>query len=222
MKKLLRIALILFTLIPLGVSGQDLKEYYYNLEDYTTPKYFVYEMKDHPELNQYWKIHTDPENKILVTIAYNAKFEQQEFVKEQYTDSGAVLLQFDMFENNDIVRSAVVKSDVFKWEAKPGEYAYEINYVNQYGSNNMRKERKFRLFEEMTVLGKKMDVARLSSYYVVKTESYTPTRFSQFSYYAKGIGFVKFQRFFDEGPLYTLELAKIIEEEEWQLLKSGK
>jgi hypothetical protein len=214
------IALLSTTFLFLVSScNENIKDYYYSLEDLKTPKLFVYTCKEDSTRTQYWKMSANIDSNFLITEAFNSSFEQFEYFKEKFDTTGSKLVEYTMINEGDRTFTTPLTRDVFVWNPKT-KYDYSVNYPNNDDQILFRKTRSLNGKEKIEIMGKKIEALQFKGVYHYKSEQYKDSmEYWQHSYYAKGIGFVKYERQLNNGKIISLELTDILSEENWNKLK---
>ena len=192
------------------------------MSELTESKIYKYECKSEPSKTEYWKLTSNLTENTLITEAFNSEYIQYEFFKEQLTKEGSKLLEFISYrtddngqKENDVINKPI-ELDVYKWKTdKP--YRYSTEAVEEYyGKVTFEKRREFIGEVKINVLGKEYKALKFKGNYkteVPKTKQVY--QYSQFSYYAKGIGLVKMEKEYSDGTKRVLELTEIISNSEW-------
>ena len=204
------------------VSCNSLKliNYYYPIEEQTSIKVYVYVNPNNHELNEYWKVSSNSSNSSLLTESYDANFRLYNRFKEQQTNNGYNLIEYTEFEYQGTyadqeIASQIIESNVYKFD-KEQPYRYSVKYKNKYGNFVFTKERKFEILETITVLNEKYKVAKFADKYFIEAKDLNESyEFEQNTYYAKGIGMVKYERTIPNEGRRILELKDIITESEF-------
>ncbi|MCI2230421.1 hypothetical protein MC378_14675 [Polaribacter sp. MSW13] len=208
-------------IIILTFAGCSVKEYYFPMSELTNGKVYKYECKSEPTKTQYWKLTADLKNQILTTEAYESDFRQYELFKEKITDKGTEVIEFISYFKNEKgiifpVKNTPKDVDVFRWKKKE---SYKYSSENQYDSNTkmiFSKEREYIGKVKINILGKEYEAAKFKGSYKTVIENSTEKfEYTQYSYYAKGIGLAKMEKEYSDGKKETLELTEIMTIDEW-------
>jgi len=214
--KLISIFIIILTFV-----GCSVKEYYFPMSELTNGKVYKYECKSEPTKTEYWKLTSDLKNKTLTTEAYQSDLRQYELFKEKVTDKGTEVVEFiSYFKNNKGIIFPVENTpkdvDVFRWKTKE---PYKYSSENQYDSNTkmiFSKEREYIGKVKINILGKEYEAAKFKGSYKTVIENSTEKfEYTQYSYYAKGLGLAKMEKEYSDGKKETLELTEIMTIDEW-------
>jgi hypothetical protein len=219
MKYLKLLSLIVFFQIFIGTST---KGYYFPMTELTVGKIYKYTCKADPSFTEYWKLSSNMEDNTLVTEAYNSKFIQYEYFKEKLTVEGSQLLEFISYRTDNkgyrikTIINKPVELDVFKWDTKiPYTYSSET-IEDYYGKVSFEKKRSFIGKVKIIVLGKEYKALKFKGIYTTEIPKTNEKHvYSQFSYYAKGLGLVKMEKEYSDGTKRILELTEIIPNSEW-------
>jgi len=192
------------------------------MSELTESKIYKYECKLDSTKTEYWKLTSNLKNNTLITEAFNFKYIQYEFFKEQLSDNGSELLEFISYRTSyngqvDTIFNSPIELDVFKWTTKtPYQYSSE-SIEDGYGKMTFKKKREFINKEKMTILGKEYNVLKFKGNYKTQIEKTNETfEKNQFSYYAKGVGLVKMDKEYSNGRKISLELTEILTDIEWK------
>ncbi|MFK5982344.1 MAG: hypothetical protein QM499_05460 [Flavobacteriaceae bacterium] len=215
--------LFLLFIITVTLAGCSIKEYYFPMAELVEGKIYTYECKAEPSNTEFWKLTSNLTDNTLITEAFNSDYKQYEFFKEQLNNNGAILLEFISYRSNENEQnvSAVINKpidlDVFKWKTdNPYKYSSETIDEN-YGKVIFEKKREFLEEVKLTVLEKEHKALKFKeSYKTVVSKTKQKYEYSQFSYYAKGIGLVKMEKEYPDGAIQVLELTKILSIPEWE------
>ncbi|MGH1435617.1 MAG: hypothetical protein ACRBG0_14310 [Lewinella sp.] len=206
---------LLFLIIMMGTGCQTYKGYYYSSFDADRPRIYEYSCKADPTRTQYWRMTSDHNS--LITEAYDANFTQFELIKEAFNHEGSVLVSYINFDDKgDRLHRDIQKTDIYKWK-KDGPYEYAIEYENNGERVFFLKEREYIGVAKVNVLGADYDCLKFKGTYkfglVGEPAEY---EYYQYSYYAKGLGMVKYERYFPDGESIVLELTEIYDDQEWK------
>ena len=203
----------------------DAKEYYFNPDAFKTSKVYTFRSVENPSKVHYWKI-TNTGDKELFTIRNNSKNQLIDELKEQITDNGSQMISyFKSHVTSDVwiqnFEFYPKKHDLMRWNLKETS-VYEGEFNIKGDIFIMRREREF---VEKTILNfksKKYDALvfkdQFDSPSIINLEDPKKATnwnesankiFLQYSYFAKGIGLIKYVREFDNGTSETMELIDI-------------
>ena len=216
--------LILILLVTTSCNSQvNLKEFYYPFSDKIETKIYKYVDKNDSEKIEYWKVTTNPKTKEINTVSYDSDFNIYNTFDEIVTENGAELIRYADYEKNAFgktvpINAEIVNKDVFKWNGDK-EYSYSVKYRNQYGRMEFLKKRTELGFEKIIVNGKEYETIKFKGDYFIKAidqnDSYG---FYQYSFYAKDIGMVKYERHIP-NKVIELELSELLTESDFHKLR---
>ena len=215
---------IVFCLVIIMISTgcSNLAKYYYPYQDCINFQVYEYKCLADSSKTQYWKMTYDEEKKLFLTESYNYKLQRTEYFQERITSSGTQLTEF-----SEVVANVKEKShpptevDVYKWNDK-SMYVYEVKYMGQAGLTIFKKERTFVGSETKRIgIGEYACIKFEEIYYFTLDETGQSEKYKQFTYYAKNMGMIKYERFLPDGSQVELELAKIFDKTEWEALQKS-
>ena len=231
LKKLRMIKKITFLILIIVISScsaqENLKDYYYPIGTKKEVKIYKYVDKNNPNNIEYWKVTTNPNQKIILTESYTTDFILYNIFEEQLNKNGSEIIRYADFEQSDDAQNIridgiIVDKDVYKWTDN-NKYKYSVKYKNpKYGNEHFIKMRTKNTFENINLRGTEYPTIKFMDEYEIKSlENEQNYQFYQLTYYAKGIGMVKYQRYHPDGTVIELELDEILSEREFAKL-SGK
>ncbi|CAM1349729.1 hypothetical protein [Tenacibaculum crassostreae] len=220
------ITLLILILIISSCSAQEnFKDYYYQIGTKKEIKVYKYVDKNSPKNIEYWKVTTNPKTNKIMTESFTTDFRLYNIFEEELKTDGAQIIRYADFEVNDNgqntrISGTIVDKDVYKWNDN-NKYIYSVKYTSpKYGNEQFIKERTKSGFENITVSGTEYSTLKFKDEYEIKSlENDQNYEFYQFTYYAKGIGMVKYQRYHPNGTTIELELTEILTEKEFDELK---
>ena len=204
-----------------SIDSADL--YYYNIKDLKKPKIYLYKCPQDQKRSQYWKVSSNLKNKTLVTEAFNMDFIQFERFEEKYDSLGSKLIDYIMINDGSVKTTIAEENNVYLWKSSK-EYAYQVKYNSPNGIIQFTKTRKFLRKDSLLILGGMKEVLVFKGDYLFYNTSNKETfSYSQYSYYAKDIGFVKYERTIPtdnyDYEYVNLELEAVFSKKEWKKLK---
>jgi hypothetical protein len=212
----------------LGNAQQLLKNFYYSFGETKETKIYKFVDQNNTSEIFYWVMTLDPANQSIRTDAYNKDFVKEDSFYEVLGKRGAKLKEYSVFGKNFFgflkeYKAKVLQNKVYAWNEKnPKTYFYEVEYVDQYGKTKFVKSRIFQRIDTISVQGKEYKAAKFEDHYQIdlidKDDSYG---FVQFSYYAEGLGLVKY-RSYVSGAVINAELVAILSETEFEKLKKSR
>ena len=220
------ITLLLLIFIISSCSAQEnFKDYYYQIGTKKEIKVYKYVDKNNPKNIEYWKVTTNPKTNKILTESFTTDFRLYNIFEEELKTNGAEIIRYADFEVNDDkqnirIDGTIVDKDVYKWN-DTNKYSYSVKYTSpKYGNEQFIKERTKSSFENINVTGTDYSTLKFKDEYEIKSlENDQKYEFYQFTYYAKGIGMVKYQRYHPDGTTIELELTEILAEKKFEELK---
>ncbi|MFT7614028.1 MAG: hypothetical protein ACI9J3_003010 [Parvicellaceae bacterium] len=198
------------------------KDYYYQLEDFEIPKYYVFKTTEDTTQVQYWKVSSDLKKKLLITEVFDKNFKSIEYFSEKHGSKGAELVEFNQIQDTTITRTTPIDKQVFLWNPKTS-YKYSVNYEDQNGPTEFSKTRELIGLDSVTVFNEKFEALKMKGSYHIKYKKFNQTNFFwQYSFYTKDHGFVKYVRFFSDQTIRTLLVDSILCEDEWNSLMKSR
>lgn len=196
--------------------------YYYNLNNLKKPKIYYFKCPQNPKKSQYWKISSSPKSNTLITEGFNSDLVQFEWFEEKYDSLGSKLINYKIIGRDSIISATVEQDIVYLWQSS-NYYSYQVKYNSPYGMIQFSKTRKFQRMDSLLVLDKMKEVIVFKGeYQFFNTSNNESFSYIQFSYYAKGIGFVKYERSIPindtDYEFINLELDSILTKKEWKKL----
>lgn len=201
------------------IAQENLKDFYYQISDEIETKVYKYIDKNDPNTIEYWKVTTNPQTKEIHTVSYDSNFNIYNTFDEIITENGAELIRYTDYKKNRFgiivpTISKIVNKDVYMWNGDK-EYKYSVKYRNQYGRFEFTKNRTELGFETIVVNGKEYKAVKFKGVYSISAiDQNDKYDFYQYSYYAKGVGMVKYKRYIP-NKVIELELTKLLSEKEF-------
>ncbi len=203
-------------LVSSSFAQTNFKEYYYPVRAKKEVKIYKYVDKNNQSNIEYWKVTTSPETNRIITASYTTDRRLYNIFEEELKTDGAELVRYTDFEISDTgenvqIDGIVVDKDVYKWKDK-NKYRYSIKYKSpKYGNELFTKERTVNSFEKIIVSGIEYATLKFRDEYEVKSlENNQYYKFHQFTYYAKDIGMIKYERYHPDGTTIELELRELL------------
>jgi len=221
------VALIFIVCASLCYNCQEnLNDFYYPFYKKTETRVYKYVDQKDPTKTEYWKITSSPETNELKTVSYDYEFNSYNIFNEKITKNGAECIGYsdiEMKENKEKreIKGKVLDKDVFKWNGDK-KYSYSIKSGNKYGLFIFKKTREELGLSNITVNGIKHKTIKFKdNYMILDLDQNVKQVFYQYSYYAKGIGMIKYERKIpvQKDPV-VLELLEILSEQEFEKMKS--
>ncbi len=195
----------------------NIKSYYFPIHEDGDTKIFKYINPVDPEFSEYWEVLSDPYENSIITHSYNADFTKYNTFYEQYEEDGAKLLSYIDYEKAKDgtwkeIKAETIDNDVFMWERK-NAYNFSVKYTNKYGRFELTKRRRDVGFVDLEIMDEDVKALKfIDSYYVNAIDQNDTYQFQQISYYAEGIGMVKYERLIPNSGLQVLILVEILDE----------
>lgn len=219
MKRVLQIITLGLIVILSSCSNKNLMKYYYPINKEPEVKIYKYIDSKNNKPGVYWKTITDPIQRTILTESYDSEFNLFNTFEEKIDNNKAELLKFIEYENGAEIIATIKMNEVYN-SNKSKSYSYAVEYTNKYGKMRFEKKRQFIKFEKIKIQGKQYTTAKFKDEYVINVfDQKDKFEFIQIAYYAKGIGMVKYERSIPSGEIETLDLDKILTEEEFKKLK---
>jgi len=203
----------------------SLKEYYYPLDIEDEVAVYEYVNEENPAYSEYWKVITDPSAETLITESYRANFELYNTFYEVFEEEGAMLTSYIDYEedqdgNIKEIEGIPTTDDVFRWDNQKS-YDFSVDYVNKYGRFEFTKRRTNLGFVTITVDDEELKVVKFKDeYFVHAIDQEDKYSFVQISYYAKGIGMIKYERHIPNADPLVLVLNEILTEGQFNQKKA--
>ena len=212
--------------LPLVLFKNDsAKDYYFQLPDLTNSIVFKYECKEDASKIEYWKLTSNTLKKTLITEAYTSDFNKYEFFVEEFTDSGSKVTNFTSYYKNksgevEVIKRRLKDTDVFMWTTDV-DCHYSAEFVDKtYGQVSFSMYRTYEKEAVISVLGTAHPVLKYKCMYRTKIpETNYDYEYTQYMYYAKGLGLVKMEKTYPDGKTVVLELSEIISKADWDKMQ---
>ncbi len=207
-------------------SSKNLMRYYYPINQKPAVKVYKYVNPENSALSEYWKTASDPVKGTILTESFDSNFNLYNTFEEKINENQAELLRYVEYEKEDgqatkEIAGKINKNNVYS-SNKSQSYNYEVAYTNQYGRITFGKKRAFVNFIEIEVQGKKYKTAKFKDEYIISAiDKQDKYEFTQVTFYAEGIGMVKYERLLPTGEIRILELERILSEDEFKEMKKG-
>lgn len=193
-------------------AQESMKDYYYSLGTEKSTKVYKYVEINNPELVVYKKITKIPEKSLIITESYSAHFWCYNRINEKLNEIGSEMISYiNYFENGKgdtlQLNGTVVEQDVYKWN-DDNQYKYSVEYINPNNGNERLSVGRIKInFTNITIDRTEYESVKYLDQYQVKSLDYSNTQaFFVDSYFAKGIGLVKFkENFFDFSNEFELD-----------------
>ncbi|QIE58661.1 hypothetical protein G5B37_03520 [Rasiella rasia] len=217
--------LLILTFVISNCSAQlNYKDYYYPIGAKKQVNIYKYVDKNNPNNIEYWKVTTNPNSNKILTESYTTDFRLYNIFEEQLNENGAEVIRYADFNKSDDgknirIDGTIIDKNVYKW-ADDSKFKYSVKYSTpEYGNEKFIKERIKNRIENINVHGTDYSTLVFMDEYEIKSLDNDQTyEFYQLTYYAKGMGMVKYQRYHPDGTTIILELEKILTEKEFEKL----
>ena len=212
--------MVIVSLSCASCNSLKLIDYYYPIGEKPITKIYVYVNPNNSELNEYWKVTSNPSNKSLLTESYDSNFRLYNKFEEVQTKNGYDLINYIEYEYQGTyadqeIPSQVIEPEVYKFDLTE-ECKYIVKYKNMHGNFKFTKYRKFDGRETISVLNKQYETTKFKDKYFIEAIDLNDNyEFEQTTYYSKGIGMVKYERNIPNEGQRILELNEIISETEF-------
>ena len=207
---------------------KNLKNFYYQIGDKKEVKIYKYIDRNNPEYIFYWEVILNPEDHSITTNSYDSDLVKGDSFYETLNRRGTALREYSVFEKNMFgflrERKAKVSDDkVYQWDIKKKKpYQYKVIYTDKFGETSLRKSRVFEGIDTIQIKDATHVVAKFRDDYQFKLldgdDSYG---FTQMSYYAEGIGMIKYRRYIPDA-IMDIELETVLTRDEFEKLKKDK
>lgn len=205
------LSLILIT----ACSSPDFKAHYFQVSDFETPKHYIFIDQNEEGLVHHMKMYykVEDEDTIFYTEGLNQDLKLVEMFIEQVSDSGARMLDY-YFVNYDKdssgvrTESRVVNSGVYAFNEKGFPLKWKVVINSGNGIEKYTKNRSYDRVATVDVLGERKSCVVLKDEMEMKGGWGTNT-YIQESFYAKGMGLVKYKRYFPGGYVADFQLMEI-------------
>lgn len=220
--------ILLFILVPQFLFAQDLQEYFFPLKKLCKTKVYQFEVAKKSALTQFWKMKSEEKNGLwkLTTEVYNTDFQLTERAIEEIDSIGSRLKLFLQFDESGKVDTVdLIEFEVYKWQQSEDETIRWSMLTNnpENATIYLAKERTYLKDCEPSIAGKTHETVCFKDVlHSVNSDTYAEIfAFTQTSYYAKKLGLMGFDRFFEyeEDKNVNYRLVKVWKEKKWRKLK---
>ena len=221
------VALIFIVCSSLSNNCQEnLKDFYFPFYKKTETRVYKYVDQKDPTKTEYWEICSNPETKELKTVSYDYEFNIYNVFNEIITKNGAECIAYsdvEIKENGEKreIKGEILEKGVFKWNGDK-KYSYSIKSGNKYGLFIFKKTREELGLSNITVNGVKHKTIKFKDdYRILDLDLNVKQVFHQYTYYAKRIGMIKYERKIpiQKEPI-VLELIEVLTKQEFEKMKS--
>ena len=213
--------LFVYALIGLtSTQPTDLKDYYFDIEDFDAPKIYKYECTENPEETEFFRFYKSGNE--LITETYDYSMNLLNTTKEVYDDEGAKLVSYEVQHLKGKLTTSIEQPHTFKWSDKT-PYMYSYNYEDHGVEFHCEKIRTFIEIDTLEVFSTPMATAKIrGDYSHLNIDSKESWNVRRYAYYAKGIGCVRYEKLLPNGQQINLDLSAIMEQAEWNQLLAAK
>ncbi len=225
MKKVWLFLSILFILTSCGGNKSPLKSYYFPYADFVTPKVYKYVHVKDTTKKMYWRLETGAMNSdtVMSISIYNESLTPVSVFHNKITEDGAQLQSILINTGDDImlVNAEIKKTESFNWsyqENVPWIVAYNFKNPDGISSQEIFSERNIEKNKQQLVIGgQTYDCIVIKESTLFNEVSNNRTRSEEqqrTSFFAQGVGLVKYETFFANGTSDVFELKEIIIDED--------
>jgi len=213
--------LIVFVVISCGNKKNNLKSYYFPYAEFTTAKVYKYvNVKDTNEI-MYWRLETGAQNgdTVMSIGIYNTNLTLKSVFHNKITNEGAQLQSMLINTGDSImpVNCEIKDNESFNWEyTKNAPWFLSFSFINpdKISSQDIVSERNVEQEKQKIVVNNQSYeciVVKESTIFNEISNNRTRSEEQQrTSYFAYGVGLVKFETFNANGSSEIFELKEII------------
>jgi hypothetical protein len=216
MKKLLTIFGFIIAVIGCNKQDVDLKEFYFQMKDFSESKTYVFVDQSSPDdvinFKMYYKI-IDSDT-IFTSETFNADEKLIEVFVEKIDASKSTMSDYCMVNYNSqgipVQQFAnIIETEVYSYSSNSYPLTWKLKMEEGNNEHFVIKKRSIQEVDgKVNVLGKLMDCIVFNDEYLIE-DNYGLTKFHQESYYAKGLGLVGYKRFIDDNHVMNYRLQEI-------------
>lgn len=233
MKRAWMYLLVALVFISCGGKKSSFKSYYFPYADFTIAKVYKYiNAKDTTKVI-YWRFETGAQNgdTVMSTAIYNESLTLTSVFHNKITEEGAQL-QSMMVNTGDsilLVNCEIKKDESFNWHVT-GEYPWLVAFAfrnpDGISSQEVVSERMVEKEKQKITVGNQLYeciVIKESTMFNVISSNRTRSEEQQrTSYFAQGVGLIKFETFHANGTSDIFELKEIIIDEDKKTVTPAK
>jgi len=187
------------------------------MSHFSTPKTYVFKNVNDTLNLAYWKMYYKIENQdtMFYTNVSSADMKTTEIFKEKInTDSSTLneylLVSYDSLQSEIINKVNVINNDVFIFATNDSTIEWKININDKNISSYLSKKRTLVDTTNLTYGNIEYECLVYKDDFLYKVPSYNINdKFSQLSYYAKGLGLIRYTRTLPTGKVLDFKLNKI-------------
>lgn len=219
--------LLLFVSLPAAHAQEiQLKAYFFPYSSLFEAKVYQYANEDDPNdiVYQFTQTHIHQGDTLLTLRNYDLYFQELETKVQRISTAGVYLQTYSLYIAGRGISSNVIQEEVYKWEAsETTPFKWAVRYSSPYGEESFRKMRqalqtaKPRAFQQ-----KKYPTVQFRDDFrhsVKHNKGATTNDFFQYSYYAKGLGLIAYDRTLASGKKLRYRLTKIMDLNSWKALQ---
>lgn len=212
--------LFLFSIISCTQPIQT-RQFYLPIAEFKSAKTYIYKSENDTLKIEYWKKSKINKDEILTTRK-NKSGKLIDKVKETLDENGSNIKSYEiLYKGDDWVNATklhLIENSLLKWDLNLKSFYSGQFYLNQ-SYWNISRHREFYKKEIKSFNKKDYETLVFKDIYTFsleikpdEKEFIPPTKFSnfiQYSYFAKGIGLIEYNRVFDDGKKDTMKLVEI-------------
>ena len=206
---------ILTLFLVTACSSPDFKAYYFQVSDFETPKHYIFKDQNRKGFVHHMKMYYKlvDEDTIFYTEGLNEEEKLVEMFVEKMGDSGAMMLDYyfvhyDKDSSGLRTDSRVLDSGVYSFYENGFPLQWKVVINTGDGIERYSKDRSFSRTASVNVLGESKPCLVLKDE-MKMSGGWGKSSYIQESYYAKGLGLVRYKRFFPEGYVADFQLMEI-------------
>lgn len=217
----MRLIIVILTSFVLS-SCVDLKSYYFPYSNFSPFKVYKYECLSDSTMTQYWKMSYHSKTSTFITESFNYKLERIEYFEETVGVNGTELVEFsEVVDGKKQGSLPPTSKDVYNWNDKTS-YDYSVKFYSGSELILFEKERVYLGRESKQIESGEYNCVKFEEFYTMTIEGTDEQyKYKQFTYYAKDMGMIKYERVLPNGEFVELELTQILNKFEWEKLKSS-
>ncbi len=209
-------------------TNNVLMGYYYPINQHKDVKYYKYTSPKYPKnkkMRSYVRMEVNEKDRTLLKRYHNGERELYNITEEKMMGNYIELVSYvdykkagtDSFISHVKSKASRITKNKIYTINKKEPYSYIVEIKNEDGKFLLEKKRQFVKYEKITVQNKKYKTAKFKDEYIYTgIDQNNNFSFIQHSYFAQGIGLVRYERVLDSGELRVLELTQILNQEEYK------
>lgn len=220
--------LLLLASLP-AAHAQDLplRAYFFPYASLFEAKVYQYVNEDNPNdiVYQFTQTHVHEGDTLLTLQNYDRYFQELETKVQHIHPTGVYLQQYSLYIAGRGISSRVIQEDVYKWESHDSmSFKWAVRYSSPYGEESFRKMRQvLHQAQPRSFQQKKYPTIQFRDDFrhsVKHHQGATTNDFFQYSYYAKGLGLIAYDRTLASGKKLRYRLTKIMDLNSWKALQN--